>query len=819
MNYNDLENILPLVQRPSRYINHEINSHKPDIKNDVSLCLCFPDIYEIGASNLGLEILYHLINEKKVARCERCYAPDTDLEKILIEQKKELFSLESKESLKNFDIVSFSLQCELVGTNIISMLSLSNIPVFSKDRTDGMPLIIGGGPVMANPEPFADFFDIFNIGDGEESLVKVLNVYRQCKKSKLSRKETLFEISKIEGIYVPSFYDIFYNDDNTIKEVKPNIEGIPTLINKTIVDLNNVFFHNNKIVPFVETVHNRLNIEVARGCVGRCRFCQASKYYRPWRARKVDTVLKLLDESLKNTGYEEVSFSSLSCTDYKDLEELLLKTNEKYNKQNLTVSLPSMRCNKFSLKVAQYLNRDKKPSITFAPEAGSDRLRNVIGKYLSENEIVDTLSLAYQMGWRAIKLYFMIGLPSEQEEDITAIKELISKVKKIANKLNFSITVSPFVPKAQTAFQWEPMFSEEYIKDTITKIKKIIPADIRAHNHLASIIEAFLARADRRVSKAIYKAWQKGMRFDQWKDKFNFEIWMESIKETGFDLNFYVYRKRNFDEVLPWQHINLGVTKEYLYNDYLNGIKETGNTIVNNDKQVTKLPENVSCVKKEISETKFRVLLRFSRKGYVKYISQLEQIDFLRRALKRTNLPLAYTNGFSPQVKTSFGPAIAVGYESDSEYVDLYLTKQTEINLIKQEISAVLPEGYDILSVKQMPLHFPSIENLVNAAKYTIKYSDISQNEIDNFLAQKEIIVEKIKKEKRTLINIKELIISVRKVSDEYIEILLRFSQNKNVKLEKILQKLLNLEENQVKILYTKRDSLFIEHSGILYEI
>ena len=442
----DLDKILPLVQRPSRYINHEINSYKPDMENDVSICLCFPDIYEIGASNLGLEILYHLVNEKKVARCERAYAPDTDLEQILRQEKLSLFSLESKSPLKEFDIVGFSLQCELVGTNIVNMLSLSDISVFAKDRKEDEPLIIGGGPVMANPEPFADFFDLFTIGDGEVSMVKILETYRTCKKNKLSRKETLFELSKIEGIYIPAFYDVSYNEDNTVKSIKPNIEGVPETIKKTIVDLDKVFFHNNKIVPFVETVHNRLNIEVARGCVGRCRFCQASKYYRPWRARKVETLLNLLDESLKNTGYEEVSFSSLSCTDYKDLEELLLQTNEKYYKQNLNVTLPSMRCNKFSLKVAEYLNRDKKPSITFAPEAGSDRLRNVIGKYLSENEIVDTLNFAYQMGWRAIKLYFMIGLPTETLEDISAIKTLIDKVRKTANRLNFSITVSPFVP-------------------------------------------------------------------------------------------------------------------------------------------------------------------------------------------------------------------------------------------------------------------------------------------------------------------------------------------------------------------------------------
>ncbi len=815
----DLDKILPLVQRPSRYINHEINSYKPDMENDVSICLCFPDIYEIGASNLGLEILYHLVNEKKVARCERAYAPDTDLEQILRQENLSLFSLESKSPLKEFDIVGFSLQCELVGTNIVNMLSLSDISVFAKDRKEDEPLIIGGGPVMANPEPFADFFDLFTIGDGEVSMVKILETYRTCKKNKLSRKETLFELSKIEGIYIPAFYDVSYNEDNTVKSIKPNIEGVPETIKKTIVDLDKVFFHNNKIVPFVETVHNRLNIEVARGCVGRCRFCQASKYYRPWRARKVETILNLLDESLKNTGYEEVSFSSLSCTDYKDLEELLLQTNEKYYKQNLNVTLPSMRCNKFSLKVAEYLNRDKKPSITFAPEAGSDRLRNVIGKYLSENEIVDTLNFAYQMGWRAIKLYFMIGLPTETMEDISAIKTLIDKVRKTANRLNFSITVSPFVPKAQTAFQWEPMFSSEYFRDVITNIKKTVPADIRAHNHQSSIIEAFLARADRRVSKAIYIAWQKGMRFDQWKDKFNFEVWTESIKEAGFDLNFYVYRRRGFDEVLPWQHINLGVDKQFLYNDYTNGIKETANAVLGKEKQITKLPENISSVKKEIFETKFRVLLQFSRSGYVKYVSQLEQIDFFRRALKRTKLPLAYTNGFSPQVKAAFGPAIAVGYESDSEYVDLSLTEKVDLEQIKQEISKILPEGYKLLNAKYIPLRFPSIESVVNLAEYTIKGVKLEQSYLDEYLNQEQILIKKVKKDKETIVDVKDLIREIKVIDDNTLKIFLRFGPAKNMKLEKILQNLLKIQEKDIKILYTKRERLFVENKGTVYEI
>lgn len=817
--YNNLDKLLPFVQRPARYINHEINSHKPDMSNDVSVCMCFPDIYEIGASNLGLEILYHLINEKKLARAERAYSPDIDLEKLLLEKNIELFSLESQSPIKSFDIVSFSLQCELVGTNIVNMLSLAKIPVFSKDRTEENPLIIAGGPVMANPEPFADFFDLFVIGDGEQALEDIINTYRQCKKNKKTRKEILKELSKIKGVYIPSFYEVKYNDDLTVNSVLPVDGEIKPVIQKTTVDIEKSFFHTKKIVPYVQTVHNRLNIEIARGCIGQCRFCQASKYYRPWRARSPENILNLLDKGLAATGYEEVSFSSLSCTDYKNLEELLLKTNEKYSSKNITVSLPSMRCNQFSLKVAEYINRDKKPTITFAPEAGSDRLRNVIGKYLSETDIINTLKSANEMGWKTIKLYFMIGLPTETEHDIQAIIDLIHKVKQVTKGLNFNITISPFVPKAHTAFQWQAMFPAQYFADVINRLKKNVPATIKAHDYKESIIEAVLARGDRKLSKAIYIAWQKGLRFDQWIDRFNYDIWIQSVSEAGLNLDFYVYRQRDKNEILPWQHINLGLTKDILYADYLKGISETDNCDYTNYKRDINLPKNYSLVNNLPTQPSVRVLLKFSREGVVKYLSQLEQIDFLRRALKRTSLPVAYTAGFSPLVKTSFGPAVSVGHESDCEYVDLYMTEKIPEENITAEISKVLPGGYKILQAKYLPLKFPAINSLVNAVEYIIEGVNITQEQIDSFLNQEKILITKVKKQKETIIDVKEQILKISKISYNKIKMLLEIKQQNSVKLSNILCLLLNLNENQVKILYIKRTKLFVNKENVFYEI
>jgi radical SAM family uncharacterized protein/radical SAM-linked protein len=846
-----IEEILHLVQRPSRYINGELNSYPADLSADFSVCLCFPDVYEVGASNLGLEILYHLINEKKLARCERAYAPDGDLENLLRQRGLSLFSLESNADLKSFDIIGFTLQCELVATNIVNMLDLSQIPVFAKDRGENCPLILGGGPALTNPEPFCDFFDLFVLGDGERALPDIIEF---CKDNKgLNRAELLKELSKIDGVYVPSLYAVEYNEDNTVKSVSPVEAGVKPVINKSCLRLEDLYFPKKKIVPFVETVHNRLNIEVARGCPGQCRFCQASKYYRPWRQRPLEKLLELLKDGICATGYEEVAFSSLSCSDYKHLDKLLIKTNELYGDAKLSVSLPSLRCNERSLKVAQYINRSKKPTLTFAPEAGTDVLRNVIGKYLPEKQIVSTLLSANALGWKVIKLYFMIGLPTETDEDIAGITELVKKVRKQAKGLNFNITVSPFVPKAQTAFQWFPMAQNQEIARKIDLLNKLLPATVKAHNHRASVIEAFIAKGGRKVSGAIYKAWQKGARFDQWADKFGNDIWNEAIKESGLSLDFYVYRIIKQDEVLPWEHLNFGMPKEALYKDYLKGINERQTAI---DAAGGISCQSLSCkpvlgtsgagnpdgcaaaAPQSFSESPFpdsqlsspralpqsvlpsqRFLLRFSRLGAVKFISHLEQIEVFRRAARRSGLPIAFTAGFSPQVKCSFGPPVSVGQESLCEYMDLYFTQNTAAQTIVEKFSSVLPPGFQILSAKRRPLKFPAIDILVNAAEYEIENTfETDEKEIGDFLSRETIFVEKIKKGKTIVIDAKPLIKTISLKSGK-IKFVLRFGEGKSVKPEIVLEKLLKNEDNYAKIYIIKRKGLYIETStGELYE-
>ncbi|MDR2066585.1 MAG: TIGR03960 family B12-binding radical SAM protein [Endomicrobium sp.] len=811
--------ILNRVQKPARYINSELNSYKPDMSVDFSIVLCFPDIYEVGASNLGLEILYHLVNEKKLARCERVFAPDTDLENILRQENLTLFSLESQSEIKSFDILGFTIQYELVATNVVNILDLSNIPIFAKDRNENDPLVIAGGPSLTNPEPFCDFFDLLVLGDGEEVIEEIINVCKFSKKHKLSRFDTLKKLSEIEGVYVPSFYDVQYNTDNTVKSVKPKYEGLKSVVSKRLLNLNNAYFPQKKIIPFVETVHNRLNIEVARGCPGQCRFCQASKYYSPFRQRPLEKLLELVKSAISATGFEEVVFSSLSCSDYKHLDKLLIETNNLYKKTNLNISLPSLRCNDKSLKIAQYINRSKRPTLTFAPEAGSDRLRNVIGKYLSEKQIVKTLLTANSMGWKTIKLYFMIGLPTETSEDILGIEHIVKLVKKEAKNLSFNITVSPFVPKSQTAFQWVPMASEDAIKEKIDLLNKLLPANVKAHNHRASVLEALIARGDRKLSKVIYKAWEKGARFDQWADKFGNSIWAQSLKECNVDLNFYVYRNRNYDEVFPWDHLFFCVSKEDLYKDYIKGINETADvTIKSFDKVGCVLPEHYEEPKTQVTAPVVRLLLRFAKKGMIKYISHLEQIEVFRRSARRSGLPIAFTSGFSPQVKSSYGPPLSIGQESSSEYIELYFTENISTKIVKLAISKVLPEGYNLLNVKKMPLLFPSIDRLVNVSEYKIKDIIVSQKEIDEFLSQDEIVIIKQKKDKIITIDAKPLIRLLEIESGDLI-LQLRFGSGKTVKPEMVLEKLLKLKTGELKVYSIKRTALYIETSnGTMYE-
>lgn len=574
-----IEAILPLVQKPARYTGGELNSVVKDKNNvDLRFAFCFPDTYEIGMSHLGMKILYSLINSRDNYWCERVFAPDTDMEALLRERNIPLFALESRDSLSDFDVVGFTLQYELSFTNVLNMLDLSGIPLRSSDRGDSLdvPIVVAGGPCVCNPEPMTDFVDCFEIGEGEEMMLEFLDLLDEYKKAGKSRKEFLVAASHIEGIYVPQLYDISYNDDGIISEVKP-LEGAPAVVNKRVVaDLDNIFYPDKFVVPFVEVVHDRVVHEIFRGCIRGCRFCQAGFWYRPIREKEVDTISKQSQRLACTSGYDELSLCSLSSSDYTKITELLEELLGWAVPQKINVALPSLRIDNFNDELKEKLSLVRRSGLTFAAEAGTQRMRNVINKNITEEEILTTCRKAFTGGWTAVKLYFMIGLPTETDDDVVGINQLSQKVvnefynnpdKPKGKGVNVSAGVSSFVPKPCTPFQWEPMDTidelrrkQQLLLETCTT-KKIT---FRFHNTELTFLEGVFARGDRKLCDVIERAYRNGCTFDSWDDKFNYNGWMSAFEECGISPEFYTKRRREYDEILPWDHINSGISKSFL---------------------------------------------------------------------------------------------------------------------------------------------------------------------------------------------------------------------------------------------------------------
>ncbi|MBW9169827.1 TIGR03960 family B12-binding radical SAM protein [Clostridium estertheticum] len=572
------DDILFKVEKPARYIGGELNCCYKDIdKIDIRFAFCFPDVYEVGMSHLGSRILYHVLNERVDTYCERAFAPWPDMEKQMRDNNISLYALESKDSLKEFDFLGFTLQYEMSYTNILNMLDMSGITIRASNRGDDEPIIMAGGPCAYNPEPLYDIVDFFELGDGEEIMNEVLDVYKNYKGKK---KEFLREISKIRGVYVPSLYEVSYNEDNTIREFKPKYDDVPSSVKKRfVVDFDKVAYPEKIVVPYTEIVHDRVILETFRGCTNGCRFCQAGMIYRPVREKSTATLLDEADKLLKSTGYREISLSSLSICDYSDIKNLVTTLIEKNKEDHVSVSLPSIRINSFSVDLIKEIQKVKKTGITFAPEAGTQRMRDIINKGVTEEQVLEAVSSVFASGWSTIKLYFMVGLPYETLEDVRGIAELSDKVAgeyfkipKETRKRGLRVTTSTaiFVPKPFTPFQWVPQSRMEDVVEKIKAVKYAIKSKAVTYNYHESIVsylEAVMARGDRRICDVIIKAFEKGAKFDGWGEYFNFEIWKEAMEECGVSGDFYAYRARSYDEVLPWDFIDIGVNKEYLINE------------------------------------------------------------------------------------------------------------------------------------------------------------------------------------------------------------------------------------------------------------
>ncbi len=586
------DDILLKIEKPARYIGNEVNSVMKNKKEvDVRFAFVFPDVYEIGMSHLGIQILYDMLNRRDDVWCERVYSPWTDLDKIMREEKIPLFALESQDPIKDFDFIGITIQYEMCYTNILQILDLAQIPIFAKDRTEEHPIVIGGGPCTYNPEPLADFFDIFYIGEGETEFYNLLDQYKEWKSSGKSRKEFLEMAAEIPGLYVPSFYDVSYNDDGTICSFEPNNEHAKPIIQKQIVmDVSDTYYPEKPVVPFIKATQDRVVLEIQRGCIRGCRFCQAGMLYRPTRERDVEVLKDYAYKMLKNTGHEEISLSSLSSSDYSQLQELVTFLIDEFKGKGINISLPSLRIDAFSLDVMSKVQDVRKSSLTFAPEAGSQRLRNVINKGLTEEIILEGAGQAFEGGWTRVKLYFMLGLPTETEEDMKAIAHLAEKIAKRYyeipkdqrnGKCQIVASTSFFIPKPFTPFQWATMLNKE---DYIAKAN-VVNHEMKAQlNHKSlkynwheadvTVLEGVFARGDRRVSKVLLEAYKLGCIYDSWGEHFRYDLWMQAFENTGVDVAFYNLRERDLDEILPWDFIDIGVSKEFLKREWKNALAE-----------------------------------------------------------------------------------------------------------------------------------------------------------------------------------------------------------------------------------------------------
>lgn len=782
MKREQLEQILLDVQKPAQYIGGELNSVMKDkSKIDCRLAFCFPDKYEVGMSHLGMKILYSLYNLRENWWCERVFAPDADMEQLMREKNIPLYGLESLDPIKDFDFVLFTLQYEMSYTAILNMLDLAGLPVRAKDRTGLSPIVAAGGPCACNPEPIADFIDLFIIGEGEEVNIEITDLYMQAKKEGWSKQQYLKEAVKIGGVYVPSLYDVSYNEDNTIKAVIPNCETAPVKVKKRIIaDLDKVFYPDKFVVPFINIVHDRAMLEVQRGCLRGCRFCQAGFIYRPLRDKHYDTLNKDAHGLCDTSGYEELSLTSLSTSDYKEIEPLLDDLLNWTTDEKVSLSLPSLRVDNFSKELMEKVSRLKKSGLTFAPEAGTQRLRDVINKNVTEEELMNTCRTAFEGGYTSVKLYFMMGLPTETMEDIEGIANLAQKVVDLYYSLptrpkgravSVSISCACFVPKPFTPFEFEAQDSMELLREkqkhllASVKSKKI---SVSYHDADVSFIEAVLAKGDRRLGDVIEAVWKKGSRLDGWYEYFDPQRWYDAMAELQIDPAFYANRRREYDEVMPWDHLDFCVSKNFLIRENKLA-RENVTTPQCREKcsgcGASQLIQGECCSDKVVYEREVlpiepprpkvdpallleqpqKVRLFFTKLDRAKYISHLDMNRCMSRALKRSGLPVWYTGGFNPHMYLTFPLPLSLGCESVYECVDLKMTQKVDFDTIAQKVNACLPPDIQVFAAGEQKMD----QKEIAWADYEVCFEpqDGLKEKLESFFNQDEIkVIKKTKK-------------------------------------------------------------------------
>lgn len=773
-----LADILPRVDKPSRYLGNEVNAVQKDPSQvEVRIALAFPDLYDLGLGNLGVHILYAIANQLPWAFCERVYAPGQDMEALLRERGLPLFALESKDALSVMDGLGFTLQSELTFTNILNILDLSGIPLRTCDRREEDPLTFAGGPAVFNPEPLAPFIDFFVIGDGESAILEICELFRKVK----GREARLQALTQVEGVYVPALYPMITMDDG---QILPDPTA-PKIRKRITPDLNGATFPVDYIVPYTQQVHDRISLEVLRGCTQGCRFCQAGMTTRPVRERSLEEIDSLLQRTLDTTGYEEVSLVSLSTCDYSRVRQLVENTVKTARAQNVSVSLPSLRLDSFSVELADMVADTRRTGLTVAPEAASPRLRSVINKWIPDEELLQMSTGAFERGWNHVKMYFMIGLPTERDDDIVAIADLAKRAlaegKAIKNRIHINLGVSTFVPKPFTPFQWAQQIDVEETerKQRLLGKELELSRDIKFGRHEAAetFLEGLVSRADRRAGDLIELAWKKGCRFDAWREHLRFDLWKEAIDELGYDVEFAL-RERELTEPLPWDHIDVLLDKSWFQDDWLRAKRlehaedcrhkrclRCGVIDRERDLCASMLRGSIEGRKPEeewvrtpLPEVEHplavqRLWIRISRVESGRYLSHLEAMNAWVRTIRRAKIPMAYSQGFHPHPKLAFSSAVPQNQATIGEYMDISLTQRMDPAEVVARLSAVLPSGFGVHGAQEVARKAPALMAMVEGAVYTAYFPHLDRAElaqrVEALLAQDEILVDRRQKQRK----------------------------------------------------------------------
>ncbi len=766
--YSDIiDQILPLVSKPSRYVAAERNLiRKPHSEDKVKFVLSFPEVYEIGMSHLGLKILYHIINKRDDAIAERAYAPWMDMEREMRLREIPMLSHDSRTPLKDFDFLGFSLQYELTYTNVLNMIDMAGISVWSSQREEDDPIILAGGPCVTNPEPLSEFIDAFVIGDGEDVIHKIIDVFKEYKGD---RERVLGNLAKIGGVYVPALYEVYYLDNGKVKEIRPKIQGIPQVVRRTWVEtLKEEYYPEKPIVPVQEITQDRLTIEVLRGCTQGCRFCQAGYYYRPVRERSPENILKMAQKGISESGWDEMSLVSLSTADHSCVEKITEMLSEEFSDKNVAISLPSLRADRFSVNLAENVGETSRTGFTFAPETGSQRLRNVLNKSIKNEELYRAVEVAYRSGWDLVKLYFMIGLPTETDDDVQSIVDMARRVNEIGKRAGgnkrVNVSVGCHVPKSHTPFQWDGFEDMESLKGKIELLKSSVRnrwSKLKWHDVEPSFVEAVFSKGDRKVGRAIYEAWKMGARFDGWSENFDFGLWMRAFEAAGVDPYFHTGPK-DIKDVLPWDVIDIAVTKKFLIRERMKmfeGVLTSDcrwgqchacgipgmpddNKLIFDEPQVSFVEVDMDALEPVIDIEERRNRKPFPTKRHrvrhavgeeFRFVSNRDMMQAFHRAIRMTGLPIAYSQGFTPRPKVSFGPPLPVGMTSISEFMDLELDERFQGDLV-EIMNDKLPLGLMILTAEPLNGKVESLSSIIKTALYRVDFpsEDSRQQTVDS---------------------------------------------------------------------------------------